>query len=431
MFTRETRTTLAPPLAAAFLAGGWSQAALVRRGRAALEGPSRWLPRLVREVLAGYPRPPRDRLRELVAYVGIVLAELPDSRAPAPTVRRHHLPVAETVVARWPVPRLDTLADLAGWLGLTDGEPAWFADARGLGRRVPETGPLRHYRYAFVPRRTGPPRLLEAPKPRLKVVQRRILHGILDHVPVHPAAHGFTRGRSAVTNATAHVGRVVVVSLDLRNFFTAVEAGRVHGVFRTAGYPEAVAHTLTRLCTTTTPPATRRRTDDPLRAALARPHLPQGAPTSPALANLAAYRLDARLTGLAAACRACYTRYADDLTFSGDVPGTVPRLLHATRAIARDEGFSLHEAKTRYSTAAGRQRVTGVVVNVRTNAPREEYDALKALLHDAALHGPAAANRAGVADLRAHVLGRVAWVAALNPARGARLRERVDAVAWG
>jgi hypothetical protein len=181
-----------------------------------------------------------------------------------------------------------------------------------------------------------------------------------------------------------------------------------------------------------TPRAVAREAADPLRRRLSAPHLPQGAPTSPALANLAAFALDRRLAGLAAAVGAHYTRYADDLTFSGgaDLHRTAGRLRRAAAATARDEGFRLNDAKTRYMTAAGRQRVTGAVVNVRTNVPREEYDRLKALLHDAALHGAAAANRDGVPDPRAHVAGRISWVAELNPDRGARLWERFGAVAW-
>jgi hypothetical protein len=99
--------------------------------------------------------------------------------------------------------------------------------------------------------------------------------------------------------------------------------------------------------------------------------------------------------------------------------------------VARDEGFHVNEAKRRMATRAGRQRVCGIVVNERPNLARHEYDRLKAVLHDAALHGPAAANRAGVGDLRAHLQGRVAWLESLNPAHGARLRERLDAIDWG
>jgi hypothetical protein len=170
-----------------------------------------------------------------------------------------------------------------------------------------------------------------------------------------------------------------------------------------------------------------------LERRLAVPHLPQGAPTSPALANLSAFGLDRRLTGLAATLDATYSRYADDLVLSGGplLRRAADTVAAAVADIARDEGFHVNEAKRRLATRAGRQRVCGIVVNDRPNLARHEYDRLKAVLHDAARHGPEAANRAGVPDLRAHLQGRVAWLESLNPARGARLRERLDAIDWG
>jgi RNA-directed DNA polymerase len=165
---------------------------------------------------------------------------------------------------------------------------------------------------------------------------------------------------------------------------------------------------------------------------LATPHLPQGAPTSPALANLSAYRLDCRLAGLADAFGAIYSRYADDLAFSGGtaVLSRAPWLRWAVAAIVAAEGFRLNERKAALAIRAGRQRVCGIVVNARTNAPRDDYDRLRAALHEAATRGPAAANRDRVPDLRAHLLGRIGWVEALSPARGTRLRRTFAAIDW-
>ena len=96
----------------------------------------------------------------------------------------------------------------------------------------------------------GSARLLEAPKRELKDLQRQVLHQVLDRIRRIPAAHGFRPGRSALTAAAPHAGRPVVVRLDLEAFFTSVAAGRVYGLFRLAGYPEPVAHSLAGLCTT-------------------------------------------------------------------------------------------------------------------------------------------------------------------------------------
>ena len=94
------------------------------------------------------------------------------------------------------------------------------------------------------------------------------------------------------------------------------------------------------------------------------------------------------------------------------------------------EGFRLNPRKSQLMTRAGRQQVCGVVVNTHPNAARADYDRLRAALHEAALRGPAAANRAGVPDLRAHLLGRIGWVEALNPARGAKLRRQFARIDW-
>ena len=169
--------------------------------------------------------------------------------------------------------------------------------------------------------------------------------------------------------------------LDLEDFFASVPAARVFGIFRTAGYPEAVAHVLTALCVTVVPAtewARIPRPSDPrhvqrharLGRRLATPHLPQGAPTSPALASLAALGLDRRLAALAPPLLAGYSRYADDLTFSGgaDLPaGTLARVV---AEVARDEGFRVAPGKTGVRRHNERQLVCGVVVNERLNVPR-------------------------------------------------------------
>lgn len=404
-------------LAAAFLAGEWELGAMTARARRAV-GRRVWLRTVALEVLKAYHRPPLDRPRELSAYVEIVLDEL-SPRMP-PRVLREPLFHPETVRAPWPVPRIDTVGDLAEFLALSIGELEWFADVRGLERKVTDER-LRHYRYVQLPRAGSPPRVIEQPKPRLKALQRRLLHELLDRIPVHEAAHGFVRGRSARTHALLHTGRRVVVRLDLEDFFAGVAAGRVYGIFRTAGYPEAVAHVLTGLCTNAVPVSESVPGHFRLARRLATPHLPQGAPTSPALANLAAFSLDRRLTGLADAVGARYTRYADDLVFSSDCHLRMPQTM-ITR-IAADGGFRVNAAKARVMGRGTRQTVTGVVVNAHPNVPRGEYDTLKAVLHRAGLDGPAGLDPA-------QLLGRIAWVESLNPARGAKLRARFSAVNW-
>jgi hypothetical protein len=168
------------------------------------------------------------------------------------------------------------------------------------------------------------------------------------------------------------------------------------------------------------------------RGLFVQPHLPQGAPTSPALANLCAYRLDARLEGLARAAGAHYTRYADDLIFSGDEAfvRAVRRFRDHVAAVTLEEGFVVQHKKTRVMRQGVRQQAAGVVLNLHPNVPRPDFDQLKAILHNCVRHGPSLQNRAGVADFRAHLAGRIAYVARINPRRGERLRRVFDQIVW-
>jgi RNA-directed DNA polymerase len=436
------QTHLAGALAAAFLAGTWNEDALVRRARQAVAPAPRWIRRVAAAVLAAYHRPPTDRPRELAAFIRLAMAHLDaPPTAKKPTVRRWFLTEEQMGRRRWPVAELETTADLAALLELDEDRLDWLADRRGLERSV-EREQLRNYRYAWIPRTAGPPRVIERPKSMLKAAQRRLLREVLDRIPAHDAAHGFVGGRSARSHAAAHARSGLVLRLDLEDYFASVTAGRVFGIFRTAGYSEGVSHTLTALCTNVLPRSQWHSLPPPnagviaahrrLGRRLATPHLPQGAPTSPALANLATFSLDRRLSGVAAAFGAHYTRYADDLAFSGDLSLArgAGRIVALVEEIARDEGFLLNASKTRLMPRSARQRLCGVVVNEHPNVSRREYDLLKAILHDAARHGPEAANRSGHPHFRAHLLGRIAWVEQLNPPRGRRLRERFAAIEW-
>jgi hypothetical protein len=431
-------------LASALLAGAWSEEALVRRSARACGRRYRWLRPLARRVLGaftpGSPRPGVRRLADfLLADPGFAEAW---ERHPDLLVGVLHPPPGMSPAAgrpaSWPVPALTTPGALAEWLGLTLGELDWFADAQRRQGRTP-AGPLRHYRYRWLTTRRKA-RLLEVPKDRLKVLQRKLLHEILDRIPAHESAHGYRRGRSLLTFAAPHAGRGIVLRLDLRDFFPSVRAGRVRALFAAAGYPDAVARLLTGLCTNAVPPEVLEARPDvggPARAQEARRlltcrHLPQGAPTSPALANLCAYRLDRRLAGLAAAVGAAYTRYADDLVFSGDeaLERGARRFHVHVGTIALEEGFEVNTRKSRFLRQGVRQLAAGVVLNVRPNVKRAEYDLLKAILTNCVRHGPAGQNREGHADFRAHLLGRIAHVGMLHAERGRRLRGLFEQIRW-
>lgn len=328
------------------------------------------------------------------------------------------------------LPELPTEGDLADWLGLAPNELDWYADPRRMNGSA---GALCHYRYRWIPKRYGM-RLMEVPKPRLRDLQRRILRGILDCVPVHFAAHGFCRGRSCLTFAEPHVGREVVLRMDLCDFFPSIPASRIHALFGMLGYPAGVARLLTALCTNVVPMAVANEGAGSWRAAkrFELPHLPQGAPTSPALANLCALHLDYRLDELARSVEGKYTRYADDLAISGGerLRRRVGAVVSLVTTIAAEEGFAINPRKTRPMVRCQRQILAGVVVNARPNVRRDDYDRLKAVLTNCVRLGAASQNRDGVRDFAARLAGRIAHVAALNPTRGLKLRGLFEQIDW-
>jgi hypothetical protein len=328
------------------------------------------------------------------------------------------------------LPSLATSTDLAAWLGISCDELDWFADVRAVN---PPAGPLCHYRYAWARKRFGS-RLIEIPKPRLREIQRKILRGILDHVPPHAVVHGFRRGRSCRTFAAPHVGQEMVLRMDLRNFFGEIPGPRVHALFETLGYPAGVARLLTGLCTNQVPMKVARQGADSWTDAkwLGVPHLPQGAPTSPAIANLCALHLDFRLEGLAKALGASYTRYADDLAISGGetVRRCIAGVLRSVTKVTAEEGFKINHRKTRAMPSSRRQLLTGIVVNDKPNIRRDEFDRLKATLTNCVKHGPKSQNREALANFRSHLEGRVAHVTSLNGARGNKLAAIARRIDW-
>ena len=310
------------------------------------------------------------------------------------------------------LPSLASPKALADAMGIPLAELRFLAFDRALSR-------ISHYQRFTIAKKTGGERLISAPMPRLKRAQYWVLDAILDKVPVHEAAHGFVPGRSILTNAGAHVGREVVVNLDMKDFFPTLTFRRVKGKFRGLGYAEAVATVLALLCTE--PDVDELELDGArLFAAKGPRRLPQGAPTSPMLTNLICTRLDTRLTALAASLGFTYTRYADDMTFSasGDGAAKVSLLLKVVGEIVAAEGFTIHPDKTRVMRCGRRQEVTGLTVNERVAVPRDTLRRFRALLHQIAESGPDG-KRWGVArDVFDAAFGFAYFVRMVSPAVG-------------
>ncbi|MGL4232304.1 MAG: reverse transcriptase family protein [Casimicrobium sp.] len=310
--------------------------------------------------------------------------------------------------ARATTPSLKNGSDIAHWLDVSRDE--WESALNACGYR------LRVHRKA-----NGKLRLLEIPPESKRVLQRRLLHRLLDRVTPHDAAHGFVLGRSVHTHARAHTGKRIVIRLDLADFFASTAGARVFLLFRALGLNANVSNALTELCTTSQSRNTLHHTlglrhmSDGLYERYSVNHLPQGAPTSPALANLCAHALDVRLSALATEFGANYTRYADDLVFSGDddIAKRPRRFISLVREIIANEGWQLNPDKTRIMRDSGRQSFTGLVVNERVNVARDDYDRIKAAVHRA------------TADDVSRVLGLLSWLKQSSPQRAEKLRAKL------
>jgi len=420
-------------LARSFLGGEQTVEAVIARAAQTLGREWRWLTPVARRYVQAFSGQTRPRRRDVIEFLRRDRTAL---RAGAKFGRR--LAVARWLAepqlmqpveaaAGWDLPCIETAGALAEWLWIDANQLDWFADLAGLTRKN-NSPKLQHYRYKVLTKQSGGVRVIEAPKLRLKKLQRQILEWILERIPTHEAAHGFVKGRSIKTFVTPHTGKHAILRMDLRDFFPSFSRARIQAFFRTAGYPESVADLLGGICTNAVP-----RSVIPDRQSLyARPHLPQGAPASPSLANACVYRADCRLAGLARSAGAAYTRYADDLAFSGgeDFARSIERFATHTAAILHEEGFSVNHRKTRVMRQGVRQHLAGLTVNEKPNVRRSDFDALRALLTNCVRFGPASQNRDSHTLFRPHLEGRVAFVESIHAAKGARLRAIFDRIAW-
>lgn len=419
-------STITSEIARMFLAG--SGDGIVARVKAGLllKVEPRWLSRLAARYREVFNIRPRHReVVDLLEGDGQFRRALRGLK-----LRRRvaHEPQGMQPAGPWDIPALTSPAELAAWLAVTDSELEWFANLRNFGA----SAKLQHYHYQVIEKSRGV-RILESPKSRLKAMQRKILAEIIESVPAHRAAHGFVKGRSIQTFAAPHAAKHVVLKMDLCDFFPSIAGVRVQTLFRVFGYPESVADLLGGICTNAVPHRFVASSGFDTRQLYRRPHLPQGAPTSPALANRIAYRVDCRLSGLAESAGAAYTRYADDLAFSGDdtFAQRTDRFAAHVAAILEEEGFAVNFRKTRVMKQGVRQHLAGLVTNVKLNIRREDFDMLKAILTNCVRGGPEGQTFAGHGRFREHLAGRIAFVESVHAARGAKLREIFQRIQWG
>ena len=263
-----------------------------------------------------------------------------------------------------------------------------------------------YHRYEL-PKDAGGKRPIAAPPFWIKRLQREVLEKILNPLGAHDAAHGFVRGRSIKTNAILHVGASVVANCDIANCFPSIRWQLVLAALKRdlqATLDPAAISILVDLCTF-------------------EGGLPIGAPTSPALLNRVMEQTDIWLSDAAHKRGAVYSRYADDLTFSGD--NGVPELLAIARKILGNIGLKLDKKKTQIFRQGRRQIVTGLVVNERPSVPRSIRRKVRAAVHAVELGRNPTWH--GVEESVSALLGRTAFVRSVNEEEGARLLNRLRA----
>ncbi|RTZ65108.1 MAG: RNA-directed DNA polymerase [Aquificaceae bacterium] len=288
--------------------------------------------------------------------------------------KKQKIKVLDTAkLARYQLPNISTAKELAEQMGVTLNELRFLCYTN-------EVSKITHYQRFGIHKKTGGTRMISAPMPRLKRLQYWVLDNLLQKIPLAEQAHGFVPSKSIVTNAKPHIGKKVVINMDLKNFFPTVSYPRIKGVFLSQGYNDEVATLFALICSE---PETQTVEMDGQRYYIhsKQRYLPQGAPTSPNISNIICYKLDKRLQGLANKYGFVYTRYADDMTFSSNDASKVKALLNWVKATVTEEGFIIHPEKTRIMHQGARQEVTGLVVNEKLSVSRKQLKQFRALLY--------------------------------------------------
>lgn len=264
-----------------------------------------------------------------------------------------------------------------------------------------------------IPKKSGGTRKIDVPSVDLKYIQRWILDNILNTMHISSYANGFVNQKSILTNATEHTNSECVINIDLKDFFPSVKTDQVFRIFKYYGYTKEVSFTLSKLCTY-------------------RGFLPQGSPASPAITNILCLKLDKRLAGLCNKYHATFSRYADDITFSGGK--SISSLLPHAIKIIKEEGFVVNVDKTHISYKHQRQTVTGLIVNGSTvHVQRKYIRRLKQEIYYCQKYGVqnhlqyTSSNRSFYKE---HMYGQAYFVNMIEPELGKKFLDCLDEIQW-
>jgi RNA-directed DNA polymerase len=338
-----------------------------------------------------------------------------------------------------PLPAILTLCHLAQRTGIP------YEHLRGIVSRDDERP---NYRSFKIRKRSGGWRRISVPEPKLKLVQAWLARHVLSKVAPHTASHAFAPGSSTVACATQHRGARWLIKMDIADFFGSITEIQVYRVFRNLGYNALVSFELAGLCTDAPWKSgkyvlrswqahyPRKRIEAYERKYLGR--LPQGAPSSPMLANLAMKGLDQVLTELGRSRGLVYTRYSDDITFSTTSVFTKARafeVVEAAAALLKARGLYLNRAKTAIVHPGARRVVLGLLVNeADPRLSRAFRDRLRQHFYYLEKYGIRKHMEARKFDsaggLYRHLRGIIDYALMVDQPYAASLRERLEALPW-
>lgn len=297
-----------------------------------------------------------------------------------------------------------------------------------------------YYAYFLIKKRNGGKRRLVVPYNNLKVIQRWILHEILEKVNVHPQCKGFVRGSGTLANALPHVGQEYIRKFDIKDFFENITVKRVYGIFREIGYSKAVSYDLASFCTLKLNDEKFNRMGRFKKNSFKYLHdkgiavLAQGAPTSPVLSNLVCRHLDKRLENYAIHNGIKYTRYADDLTFSSNDPNKLPKSSFIQKVLSEDN-FTLNTKKTGTFGKNSRQMVTGILINGdNPRVPQKFKRQIYRHLHFCQKFGPNDHFKYVKPELdhaRQWLYGKIYYVNSIEPEEAKKMFAIADSLDWG
>lgn len=208
-----------------------------------------------------------------------------------------------------------------------------------------------NYEEKIIKKKNGKPRFLYEPSVSLKIIQKNILKNILEERKLSDCVTSYRKGYNLVDNAIKHVNKKMILKLDIKNFFDNISFTKVFDVcFNEDFFPVSMGMLLTNLCCFNN-------------------KLPQGAPTSGYISNLVLRNFDIKIDKYCKENKINYSRYADDLTFSGDFDAQ--KLIKIVNDLLKPEGFVLNDKKTKIIYKNQRQRVTGIVVNEKLSITKK------------------------------------------------------------